>query len=170
MSYGTMFASIDSLVRDEKKDPNNGIEKKGNDVKIKNNIFPNNNNNITNIQLPQFLNSNTNILSQMPFPIHCDPVALTLWNWQQWSRMRRPRTTFTSEQLMKLENQFAETKYLSRPRRYRLAQELCLSETQIKIWFQNRRMKSRRNALVPLSLGEDDKLVKEEDVDKVRKE
>lgn len=37
---------------------------------------------------------------------------------------------------MELERQFAEAKYLSRPKRYQLAQELSLSETQIKIWFQ----------------------------------
>lgn len=48
--------------------------------------------------------------------------------------MRRPRTTFTSEQLLELEKQFSESKYLSRPKRYQLAQELTLSETQIKIW------------------------------------
>uniref|UniRef100_A0A0K0FDJ2 Homeobox protein ceh-12 (inferred by orthology to a C. elegans protein) n=1 Tax=Strongyloides venezuelensis TaxID=75913 RepID=A0A0K0FDJ2_STRVS len=158
MNYGTMFASIDSLVSEEKKDNDN--EKKG-DNSIKNNIFPSNSN-LPTLQLPQFLNTNSHVIPQMPFPIHCDPVALTLWNWQQWSRMRRPRTTFTSEQLMKLENQFAETKYLSRPRRYRLAQELCLSETQIKIWFQNRRMKSRRNALIPLPLPENDKINNED--------
>lgn len=48
--------------------------------------------------------------------------------------MRRPRTTFSSEQLLELEKQFSESKYLSRPKRYQLAQELALSETQIKIW------------------------------------
>uniref|UniRef100_A0A7E4VEC8 Homeobox domain-containing protein n=1 Tax=Panagrellus redivivus TaxID=6233 RepID=A0A7E4VEC8_PANRE len=78
-----------------------------------------------------------------------DPLGLALWNWQTWGRMRRPRTTFTSEQLLELERQFAETKYLSRPKRYQLAQDLGLSETQIKIWFQNRRMKSKRTPLNP---------------------
>lgn len=60
----------------------------------------------------------------------------SVWNWQHWSRMRRPRTTFTSAQLQRLETEFEEAKYLSRPKRYQLARELSLSETQIKIWFQ----------------------------------
>ncbi|VDO88661.1 unnamed protein product [Haemonchus placei] len=51
--------------------------------------------------------------------------------WQTWGKMRRPRTAFTSEQLIELERQFGENKYLSRPRRYQLAQELCLTETQV---------------------------------------
>ncbi|CAP24817.2 Protein CBR-CEH-12 [Caenorhabditis briggsae] len=64
--------------------------------------------------------------------------------WQAWGKMRRPRTAFSSEQLVQLEKQFSDNRYLSRPRRYQLAQQLSLSETQIKIWFQNRRMKNKR--------------------------
>ncbi|CAD6196305.1 unnamed protein product [Caenorhabditis auriculariae] len=64
--------------------------------------------------------------------------------WQSWGKMRRPRTAFSSEQLVQLERHFADNRYLSRPRRYQLAQQLSLSETQVKIWFQNRRMKNKR--------------------------
>uniref|UniRef100_A0A1I7XCK8 Homeobox domain-containing protein n=1 Tax=Heterorhabditis bacteriophora TaxID=37862 RepID=A0A1I7XCK8_HETBA len=71
-------------------------------------------------------------------PLLYDQLALTLGAWQSWGKMRRPRTAFTSEQLIELERQFSENKYLSRPRRYQLAQELCLTETQ------NRRMKNKR--------------------------
>ncbi|KAI1709574.1 homeobox domain-containing protein [Ditylenchus destructor] len=98
-----------------------------------------------NLQTGPVINANTNpaaITAAAAF--FCDPVAFALWNWQHWGRLRRPRTTFTSEQLLELEKQFAESKYLSRPKRYQLAQELSLSETQIKIWFQNRRMKTKR--------------------------
>ncbi|EGT33411.1 hypothetical protein CAEBREN_23323 [Caenorhabditis brenneri] len=74
------------------------------------------------------------------FPISPNSVNA----WQAWGKMRRPRTAFSSEQLVQLEKQFSDNRYLSRPRRYQLAQQLSLSETQIKIWFQNRRMKNKR--------------------------
>ena len=44
---------------------------------------------------------------------------------------RRPRTAFTSQQLLELEKQFKESKYLSRPKRYEVATSLGLSETQV---------------------------------------
>uniref|UniRef100_A0A0R3RG54 Homeobox domain-containing protein n=1 Tax=Elaeophora elaphi TaxID=1147741 RepID=A0A0R3RG54_9BILA len=69
----------------------------------------------------------------------------TLNAWQTLGKIRRPRTAFTTEQLIELERNFAQTRYLSRPKRYQLAQKLHLSETQIKIWFQNRRMKNKRS-------------------------
>ncbi|KAF1769212.1 hypothetical protein GCK72_001026 [Caenorhabditis remanei] len=83
-------------------------------------------------------------LVQPVLPLLYDHLALTLNAWQAWGKMRRPRTAFSSEQLVQLEKQFSDNRYLSRPRRYQLAQQLSLSETQIKIWFQNRRMKNKR--------------------------
>nr|XP_022286090.1 homeobox protein Hox-A9-like [Crassostrea virginica] len=60
------------------------------------------------------------------------------------NRPRRQRTTFSSEQTVKLEIEYSRTEYITRSRRYELAEILCLTENQIKIWFQNRRAKEKR--------------------------
>ena len=46
-------------------------------------------------------------------------------------KTRRPRTAFTSQQLLELENQFRQNKYLSRPKRFEVATSLMLTETQV---------------------------------------
>ncbi|NXY06533.1 NKX12 protein, partial [Pteruthius melanotis] len=57
---------------------------------------------------------------------------------------RRARTAFTYEQLVALENKFRATRYLSVCERLSLALSLSLTETQVKIWFQNRRTKWKK--------------------------
>lgn len=59
-------------------------------------------------------------------------------------KKRKLRTVFTEKQLEGLESKFAEKKYLSVPDRMELASRLELSETQVKTWFQNRRMKCKK--------------------------
>ncbi|XP_054238496.1 homeobox protein vent1-like [Indicator indicator] len=59
-------------------------------------------------------------------------------------RQRRARTAFTSEQVCRLEKTFQRQKYLGGSERRKLAATLHLSEVQIKTWFQNRRMKLKR--------------------------
>ncbi|XP_059215907.1 ventral expressed homeobox [Centropristis striata] len=59
-------------------------------------------------------------------------------------QQRRMRTKFTSEQISKLESAFSKHRYLGAMQRRRISERLKLSETQVKTWFQNRRMKLKR--------------------------
>ncbi|XP_004579117.2 homeobox protein Nkx-2.6 [Ochotona princeps] len=57
---------------------------------------------------------------------------------------RKPRVLFSQAQVLALERRFKQQRYLSAPEREHLASALQLTSTQVKIWFQNRRYKCKR--------------------------
>lgn len=57
---------------------------------------------------------------------------------------RKPRVLFSQVQVLALERRFKQQRYLSAPEREHLASALQLTSTQVKIWFQNRRYKCKR--------------------------
>ncbi|KAG8034044.1 hypothetical protein G9C98_008525 [Cotesia typhae] len=73
----------------------------------------------------------------------CSRVVPDL-NMTNPGKTKRVRTIFTAEQLERLEGEFARTQYMVGPERLYLAHSLRLTEAQVKVWFQNRRIKWRK--------------------------
>ncbi|KAI5100364.1 homeobox protein DBX2, partial [Silurus meridionalis] len=81
-------------------------------------------------------------------PLLCKGTSPTVWSSGPCPKQHRGilrRAVFSEQQRRELEKMFRRQKYISKTDRNRLATELCLKETQVKIWFQNRRMKWRNS-------------------------
>ncbi|CAG0884958.1 unnamed protein product [Cyprideis torosa] len=97
--------------------------------------------------------------ARLGLPFHNEPGAEDLTRNDKITRTRRrkARTVFSDRQLHGLESRFQAQRYLSTPERMDLANALNLTETQVKTWFQNRRMKHkkqiRKSASMSASLG-----------------
>ncbi|CAH0561942.1 unnamed protein product, partial [Brassicogethes aeneus] len=76
-----------------------------------------------------------------PLPSAVDAIAE---DGDAKSKKKKARTTFTGRQIFELEKQFEIKKYLSSSERSEMAKLLNVTETQVKIWFQNRRTKWKK--------------------------
>lgn len=75
-------------------------------------------------------------------PFHGHPEAGLLFH--PYRKPKRIRTAFSPSQLLKLEHAFEKNHYVVGQERKELAAKLSLTETQVKVWFQNRRTKHKR--------------------------
>ncbi|CAF1237931.1 unnamed protein product [Rotaria sp. Silwood1] len=107
----------------------------------------------------QFYSTTRNSFTSYPYPYSLPYPSLTLDSDEKChyderdiqpkltikgKKIRKPRTIYSSMQLQVLNKRFQRTQYLALPERAELAASLGLTQTQVKIWFQNKRSKQKK--------------------------
>ncbi|XP_002163407.1 homeobox protein mab-5 [Hydra vulgaris] len=97
--------------------------------------------------LPSYSHGYGGLNSSYQYPDFIQPsVNGVPWMCREFDSKRK-RMTYSRHQLLELEKEFHFNHFLKKERRTELSKKLNLSERQIKIWFQNRRMKFKKEML-----------------------
>ncbi|EGT33957.1 hypothetical protein CAEBREN_08806 [Caenorhabditis brenneri] len=99
---------------------------------------------LINYQNPQ---SNLQLYPQYNYPFHQPQASQQLTSshfGNQTEVLRKPRSSFTDAQVVLLEEQFRQSKFIGGSDREKLSKDTGLSEQQIKVWFQNKRIRMEK--------------------------